>query len=107
VRLRPVPPALQLPAIDDVADEVELVGLVVPQEIQQIVGLAAGCSQVNVGNPDRPVPVYWKGRIVARLQNIRLVVMMARIKARRCYRGVTEVPSRPFRHGLALPTGMD
>jgi hypothetical protein len=69
-----------LPAIDDVADEIELVGLVVPQEIEEIVGLAAWRSQVNVGNPDRPVPVYWKGRIVARLQNVSLVVMMWALK---------------------------
>ena len=39
VRLRPVPAALQPPAVDDVADEIDRVGVVVFEEIEQQFGL--------------------------------------------------------------------
>ena len=53
VRLRPVPGAAQLPAVDDVADEVERLAFHVPEEREQLAGLAAGCAEVQVGDPDR------------------------------------------------------
>ena len=55
VGLRPVPAALQPPAVDDVADEKKLVGVVVPEEIEQKFSLAAACAQMNVGNEQRAV----------------------------------------------------
>ena len=52
---RPVPAAAQLPAVDDVADQIQRVGFVVLQKIEQITRLAAGRSQVDVGNPQGAV----------------------------------------------------
>jgi hypothetical protein len=52
VRLRPVPAAAQLPAVDDVADEVEGLALHVAQEVEQGPGLAAGRAQMQVRDPD-------------------------------------------------------
>jgi hypothetical protein len=58
VRLVPVPAALQPPAVDDVADEVDRLGVVVAQEVEQEVGLAAGRAEMDVGEPDRaPAPL--------------------------------------------------
>ncbi|MPM70348.1 hypothetical protein SDC9_117303 [bioreactor metagenome] len=51
VRLRPVPLAAQLPAVDDVAHQEQRLALGVLEEIQQRVGLAAGRSQVQVRDP--------------------------------------------------------
>ena len=48
VRLRPVPPALQAPAVDDVAHQVEIVALVLLQEVEQKFGLAAAGAEMNV-----------------------------------------------------------
>ncbi len=48
VRLRPVPALLQLPAVQDVADQIEGVGLMRAQEIEEIVGLAPGSAQMDV-----------------------------------------------------------
>ena len=62
MRAGPVPAALELPAVDDVAYQVKPVGFVVAQEVEQIFGLAAGCSQVNIGNPDSAVPVHRQRR---------------------------------------------
>ena len=53
VGLRPVPAALELPAVDDVAHQVHLLALDVAQEIQQGVGLATRCAQVHIRDPDR------------------------------------------------------
>jgi hypothetical protein len=52
--LRPIPGFLQAPAVDDVADQIERLGLVVLQEIEQQLGLAAACAKVDVGDPDGP-----------------------------------------------------
>ncbi|NJZ82794.1 hypothetical protein GO280_01406 [Ralstonia solanacearum] len=72
VRLRPVPAAAQLPAVDDIADEVQRVGRVVLEEIQQEVGLAARRAEVDVRQPDGAIAVdFLGGRIGVRL---RLVV---------------------------------
>ena len=48
MRLQPVPAALQLPAVDDVADEIDGVGLEVAQEGEQPVRLACLGPQMNV-----------------------------------------------------------
>lgn len=52
VALVPVPATLQLPAVDDVAHQVERLGFGGTQKFQQSLGLAAGSAQVDVGNPD-------------------------------------------------------
>jgi hypothetical protein len=44
-----------LPAVDDVADQIEVIGFVVPQEIEQILRLATGRAEVNIGDPDAPI----------------------------------------------------
>ena len=54
MRLMPVPAAPQLPAVDDVADEVEVIGFGAPQELEQTAGLAAGRAEVGVRDPDGP-----------------------------------------------------
>lgn len=41
VELRPVPAGLQLPAVDDVAHQIDRVSLVVAQEVEKLVCLAA------------------------------------------------------------------
>ena len=56
VRLGPVPAAPQLPAVDDVADQVQVFAVVVPQEFEQGLRLAARRSQMDVGNEDGAVP---------------------------------------------------
>ena len=45
VRLQPVPGFPQAPAVDDVADEIKLIGLGVLQEIEQEVGFAAARAE--------------------------------------------------------------
>ena len=54
VRLRPVPGATQLPAVDDVAHEIEGVALDAAQEVEEGVCLAARRSQVHIRDPDGP-----------------------------------------------------
>ena len=48
----PVPLGLQLPAVEEIADEIEITALVVAQEIQQGVHLRMLRAEVDVGNPD-------------------------------------------------------
>ena len=54
VRLRPIPAALQPPAIDDVADEVDRVGIVMPQKVEQHSRLASLGSEMHVRQEERP-----------------------------------------------------
>jgi hypothetical protein len=42
-----------LPAVDDVADEIEGVGIVPAQEVEESVGLAALHAEVHVGDEQR------------------------------------------------------
>ena len=56
VRLVPVPAPLQLPAVDDVADEVEVLRFGATQELEERARLAPGRAQMGVGNPDRAEP---------------------------------------------------
>ncbi len=53
VRLRPGPTALQLPAVDDVADQEQGLGLDRADEVEQQLGLAAAGPEVDVGDEDR------------------------------------------------------
>ena len=50
VRLRPVPARAQLPAVDDVADEIDRLGVVPAQEVEQPLGLAAARAEMHVGD---------------------------------------------------------
>src|SRR4029077_20591043 len=54
LRLAPVP-ALDLPAVDDVADEIERVAFVVLEEIGEQLGLATARAQMGVGDEDGAV----------------------------------------------------
>jgi hypothetical protein len=63
VRLRPEPAFAKLPSVDDVADEIQILRLVVPQEIEQIRRLAAARAEVDIGQPDRAVSMRLSARI--------------------------------------------
>src|SRR3546814_4849186 len=56
VRLRPVPGALQAPAVKDVADQVERLAVGVLQKVEQVVRLAAPRAKVDVGDEDCAEP---------------------------------------------------
>jgi hypothetical protein len=53
VGLRPVPARLQPPAVDDVADEVEGVGVVAPEEVEKQRRLAAPRAEMHVRDEER------------------------------------------------------
>jgi hypothetical protein len=53
VQLVPVPAPFQLPAVDDVADEVQVVGLGDAQELEQGGDLASRRAEVAIGDEDR------------------------------------------------------
>jgi hypothetical protein len=53
VALRPAPSGLELPAIDDVADEVDHLGIVVTEKVEQAAGLTTLCAKVHVGDEER------------------------------------------------------
>src|SRR5690606_36803181 len=55
VRLGPVPLASQLPAVDDVADQVQVLAGGKAEEVQQGFGLATRRAQVQVRDPDAAV----------------------------------------------------
>jgi hypothetical protein len=48
VRLRPIPARPQLPAVDDVADQIDRFGIVVAQEVEEAFGLAASRAEMNI-----------------------------------------------------------
>jgi hypothetical protein len=54
--LRPKPARFQLPAVDDVADQINRVGIVIAQEVKETIGLAAARAEVNVGNEESTEP---------------------------------------------------
>jgi hypothetical protein len=78
-----------LPAVDDVADEVKIVGLVVPQKVEKIVGLAAGGAQMDVGDPDGAIPALPEGGNVVQIQDMSLVVMLMSMRPYGYVREVT------------------
>ena len=47
-------PLLQPPAVDDVADQIDRLGVVVAQEIEKQLGLAAAAAEMDVGDEERP-----------------------------------------------------
>jgi hypothetical protein len=53
VRLRPVPAGAQLPSVDDVADQIDGVGVMMAKEIQQLLGLACARAEMHIGNEQR------------------------------------------------------
>ena len=53
--LVPVPRLLQSPSVDDVADKIEVVGFSLPQEVDEVFGLAASGAKMDVRDPDRSV----------------------------------------------------
>ena len=55
LRLAPVPAAFKLPAVDDVADEIERVAGIAREEIGEQLGLAAARAQMGVGDENRAV----------------------------------------------------
>ena len=56
VGLRPIPARLELPAVDDVADQIDHVGVVVAHEVEEALGLAALGAEMHVGNEQRAKP---------------------------------------------------
>jgi hypothetical protein len=50
--LRPVPAVFELPAVHDVTDEIDHVGLMIAQEVEQPLGLAALGPEMNVGDEE-------------------------------------------------------
>ena len=54
VRLRPVPTRPQRPTVDDIAHEVDGVGFVPAEEIEQSLGLAAPHAEMHIGEKQRP-----------------------------------------------------
>ena len=55
--LMPVPASPEPPAIDDIADQIEIVGLGVLQKIEEEIGLAAPGPEMDVADPDRAIAV--------------------------------------------------
>src|SRR5690606_24429000 len=55
--VRSIPPgaAPQPPAVDDVADQIEMIALGVAEKVEQKSGLAAARTEVDIGYPDRPI----------------------------------------------------
>ena len=50
MRLRPMPVPAEPPAVDDVADQVDRLGVVVAEKIEEEVRLAATRTQMHIGN---------------------------------------------------------
>src|ERR1700722_16314098 len=50
MRLRPVPVGSQRPAVDDIADEIDGIGVMAAEKIQQSVGLRAAGSEMDIGD---------------------------------------------------------
>src|SRR5882724_8126127 len=59
----PEPAALELPAIDDVAHEIERAAAVPAEKIRQQLGLATSGAQMQVRDEDRPVMAGGAGRV--------------------------------------------
>lgn len=57
VFLRPEPFAPELPAVDEIADDVEVLAFRVAQEIEQLADLRVLGSEMDIGDPDRAVMI--------------------------------------------------
>jgi len=73
VRLRPIPARAQLPAVDDVADQVDRLGVVPAQEIEQPLGLAAARAEMDVGDEQGAEPA--RGVVVRHDRAVSLPIM--------------------------------
>src|SRR5215475_9770942 len=56
VKLRPIPGGAELPAVDDVADQIDGFGLVMAQEVEKLLGLATARSEMDVRQKQRSNP---------------------------------------------------
>jgi len=65
VRLRPEPAFAELPSIDDVTDQIEVLRIVMAQKIEQIVRLAAAGAEMDIGQPDGPVAMVGRAIVGA------------------------------------------
>jgi hypothetical protein len=52
-----------MPKVQDIAHEIQGVGLVVAEEVEEELGLAASGPEVDVRDPDRAVPRRLAGRL--------------------------------------------
>jgi len=52
LHLRPIPAAFETPAVNNVADKINDLGLIATQELDQKIGLAAGCPKMNIGDEE-------------------------------------------------------
>src|SRR5581483_11696321 len=89
VRLGPVRAAAHLPEVDDVADEVDRVGLVLLEELQERLGLGGAGAEMNMLRTRVRYFVLTSGSMRA--------AVMARKKADSDHRVMTGVPLRSFR----------
>src|SRR5690606_18137681 len=55
VRLRPIPAIAQPPAVDDVSDQVDGVGVVFPQELEKRIGLRSPGAEMHVRNEEAAI----------------------------------------------------
>jgi len=61
VGLRPIKPPFHLPQIDDVADQVDRLGVGFFEEVMQKIGPTPPKAEVNVGEPDGAEPLLGLG----------------------------------------------
>jgi hypothetical protein len=50
-----------LPAIDDVAHQINDVGIVIAQKVEELIRLAALRAKMDIGQEKRPNPIGWLG----------------------------------------------
>ena len=62
LRRAPVPRRAEHPAVDDVTDQVKVIGPMMAQEVVERFGLAARGAEMQVGNPDRAIIVGCRRR---------------------------------------------
>ena len=60
---RPIPGSLHRPEVNNIADQKKSLRFGVPEKMEQSVGLATPCSEMDVRNPDCPV---FQGRLLMR-----------------------------------------
>jgi hypothetical protein len=62
----PVPFRTEIPAVDDIANEEEIVGAMMAQETHQVLGFASARAEMQVRNPNGTVTVapYWSRRLL-------------------------------------------
>jgi len=53
VLLWPIATASQLPDVDQIADDVELLAIVIAQELKHRLGVACPCPEMKIGDPRR------------------------------------------------------